>query len=346
MDRFARYAWITLFWNVVVILWGSIVRATGSGAGCGSHWPLCNGVMVPRAPKIETIIEFSHRLTSGAALLLVVGLAVWAFRARPRGHASRKAALFSLGFMLSEAAVGAGLVLFKLVADNESMARAMFMATHLVNTFLLLGALALTAHFASGGAPFRVRGQGVLGGGIVLVLLGILLSSVSGAVAALGDTLFPATSLSRALEADLSPTAHLLIRLRLFHPGIAITVGLLALFLALRMLRDHLSPAADRLAGWTCALVFLQFLAGLLNVLLLAPVWLQVVHLLLADLLWIALLLLGSTALAASYSKAPPRPLPSSKERAPAAASPLARVSAPSRASTLRPSDKGSPSPS
>ncbi|HYX26188.1 MAG TPA: COX15/CtaA family protein, partial [Thermoanaerobaculia bacterium] len=202
MDRFARYAWITLCCNVAVILWGTIVRATGSGAGCGSHWPLCNGVMVPRAPKIATIIEFSHRLTSGLALLLVVGLAVWAFRARPRGHGARKAALFSLGFMLSEAAVGAGLVLFKLVADNESMARAMFMATHLVNTFLLLGALALTAHFAGGGAPFQVRGhrgQGALGGGIVLTLLGILVSSVSGAVAALGDTLFPATSLARAL---------------------------------------------------------------------------------------------------------------------------------------------------
>jgi heme a synthase len=349
MDRFARYAWFTLFYNVAVILWGAIVRATGSGAGCGSNWPLCKGGMVPRAPKIETIIEFSHRLTSGLALVLVVGLAVWAFRARPRGHGARKAALFSLGFMLSEAAVGAGLVLFKLVADNESMARAMFMATHLVNTFLLLGALALTAHLASGGAPFRVRGQGVLGGGIVLTLLGILLSSVSGAVAALGDTLFPATSLTRALEADLSPTAHLLIRLRLLHPGIAIAVGLLALFLALRVLRGHLSPAADRLAGWTCGLVFLQFLAGLMNVLLLAQVWLQVVHLLLADLLWIAFLLLGATALAAReavYSNAPPRPLPSSKERAPAAASSLARVSAPSRASTFSPSDRGRPSPS
>jgi len=345
MDRFARYAWITLCCNVAVILWGTIVRATGSGAGCGSHWPLCNGVMVPRAPKIATVIEFSHRLTSGVALLLVVGLAVWAFRARPRGHGARKAALFSLGFMLSEAAVGAGLVLFKLVADNESMARAMFMATHLVNTFLLLGALALTAHFAGGGEPFRVRGQGVLGSGIVLTLLGILVSSVSGAVAALGDTLFPATSLSRALEADLSPTAHLLIRLRLFHPGIAVAVALLAFVLALRM-RDAVSSAANRLARGTCGLVFLQILAGLLNVGLLAPVWLQVVHLLLADLLWIAFLLLGATVLAAAHSKAPPRPLPISKERAPVAASPLARVSAPSRASTFSPSERGRPSPS
>jgi len=345
MDRFARYAWFTLAYNVAVILWGSIVRATGSGAGCGAHWPLCNGTIVQRAPKIETIIEYSHRATSGIALVLVVVLAVWAFRARPAGHEARKAALFALGFMLSEAAVGAGLVLFRLVADNESMARAMFMATHLVNTFLLVGAMTLTAHFASGGAPFRVRGQGALGGGIVLTLLGILVSSVSGAVAALGDTLFPAASLSQALEADLSPTAHLLLRLRLFHPGIAVAVGLLAFVLAWRM-RDSGSPLAARLGGWTCGLVFLQILAGLLNVGLLAPVWMQVVHLLLADLLWIVFLLLGSTVLAAAYSKAPPRPLPISNERAPAPASPLASVSAPSRASALSPSASGRPSPS
>ncbi|HEV2855324.1 MAG TPA: COX15/CtaA family protein [Thermoanaerobaculia bacterium] len=321
MDRFARYAWITLAYNVAVILWGAIVRATGSGAGCGSHWPLCNGEIIPRAPRIETVIELSHRLTSGIALLLVVGLVVWAFRARPRGQAARKAAAFSLFFMLSEAAVGAGLVLFELVADNKSMARAMFMATHLVNTFLLLGAMTLTAHFASGGAPFRLRGRGWLGGGIVLGTLGLLLSGVSGAIAALGDTLFPSTSLAHALEQDLSPTAHLLIRLRLFHPGIAVAAAVLAFYLALKLLNSRLGPGTDRFAWWTFGLVVVQILAGAVNVMLLAPVWLQIVHLLLADLLWIAFLRLGATALAArgsetadgaAYSKLPPRrPLPS-----------------------------------
>jgi heme A synthase len=146
-----------------------------------------------------------------------------------------------------------------------------------------------------------------------------LLSSVSGAVAALGDTLFPASSLSHALEQDLSPTAHLLIRLRLFHPGIAVGAGLLCLGLALNILGDHLTSEVDRFARWTAGLVFVQVLAGLLNVLMLAPVWLQVVHLLVADLLWIAFLLLGSTALAQRgvYSNVPPRPLPSSKALAP-----------------------------
>lgn len=320
MDRFARYAWITLAYNIAVILWGAMVRATGSGAGCGSHWPLCNGEVLPRAPRIETIIELSHRLTSGIALLLVVGLVVWAFRSRPRGHAARKAAMFSLFFMLTEAAVGAGLVLFELVADNQSMARALFVATHLANTFLLLAAMTLTAHFAGGGAPFRVRGRGLLGGGLVLGAAALLFSGVSGAIAALGDTLFPASSLAHALEQDLSPTAHFLIRLRLFHPGIAIVAAVLTFYLALKVLNSQLGPAADRFAWWTGGLVIVQILAGAVNVVLLAPVWLQVVHLLLADLLWISFLQLGATALAvkgsetaagAAYSKEPLRPLPS-----------------------------------
>lgn len=305
MDRFARYAWLTLACNVAVILWGTIVRATGSGAGCGNHWPLCNGEVLPRAPRIETIIEFSHRATSGVALLLVVGLVVLAFRGRPRGHAARKAAVFSLIFMLGEAAVGAALVLFELVADNKSMARAMFMATHLVNTFLLLAALTLTVRFASGGAPFRLRG--LLGGGFVLAACGLLVSGVSGAVAALGDTLFPATSLAHALKQDLSPTAHLLIRLRVFHPAIAVACAVIVLVISLKLLQTRPASETSRFALWTSGLVLLQILAGAMNVLLLAPIWLQVVHLLLADLLWISFVLLGASALAVSEAKTPVR---------------------------------------
>jgi heme A synthase len=302
MDRFARYSWLTLACNIAVILWGTIVRATGSGAGCGSHWPLCNGVVVPHAPRIETIIELSHRLTSGVALLLVVGLVVWAFRSRPRGDASRKAAVYSMIFMLGEAAVGAGIVLFELVADNQSMARALFMATHLVNTFFLLAALTLTAHFASGGAPFRVRGT--VAGGFVLGTVGLLLSGVSGAVAALGDALFPSLSLAEALRQDVSPTAHLLIRLRVLHPLISISAGIVVLFLALQLLKAGRGPETRSYARRVTFLVFLQVLAGAVNVLLLAPVWMQVVHLLLADLLWIGFVLLGARALAGALQAA------------------------------------------
>jgi heme A synthase len=305
MTRLTRYAWLALAFNVLVVLWGAIVRATGSGAGCGSHWPLCNGVVLPQSPRIETVIEFSHRLTSGVAGLLVVGLLVGAFRLFPRGHAARKAAVWSMIFMVGEAALGAVLVKYRLVADNPSMNRAAVMGAHLVNTFLLLAALTLTAHFVSGGSPFRLRGRGWWSGGFALGLLGLLVSGVSGATAALGDTLFPSQTLTQALRQDLSPTAHLLIRLRIFHPAIAIAAGLLALFLAMRLLKRGLGPETRRLAGWTAGLVFAQVLMGTVNVLLLAPVWLQVVHLLLADLLWVAFLRMGASGLAALDGEAP-----------------------------------------
>jgi heme A synthase len=298
MDRLSRYAWSVLAYNVAVILWGAAVRATGSGAGCGNHWPLCNG---------ETIIEFSHRLTSGVALVLVAALAVAAFRWRPAGDPTRKAAAVSALLLLSEAGVGAALVLFRLVADNGSMARAMFMATHLVNTFFLLAALTLTAHFA-GGSVVRLRSRAWLGAGLAGGLLALLLSGVSGAVAALGDTLFPATSLAQALRQDFSATGHLLIRLRLLHPAIAVTAGLFILFLTL-------APAAPRSAAWhrwgrwSAGLVFAQWIAGLANALLLAPVWMQIVHLLLADLLWIAVVLLAAAAFAADGREGPALPV-------------------------------------
>ena len=92
MAQVARFAPLVLGWNVAVILWGAFVRASGSGAGCGAHWPLCNGEVVPRAPALETMIEFTHRATSGIALLLVFALCLWVFREKPKGHPARCAA--------------------------------------------------------------------------------------------------------------------------------------------------------------------------------------------------------------------------------------------------------------
>jgi heme A synthase len=291
MSRLARFAWTVLAYTIAVILWGAYVRATGAGAGCGGHWPLCNGVMVPRAPTVATLVEYSHRLTSGLALVSVLVLLGWTWARTPRAHPARLGAALTVFFMLTEAAVGAGLVLFELVADNASMARALFMAVHLLNTFILLASLTLTAWWLSGGAPIAIAGRAsraslVLGG-----CAGILLVGASGAVAALGDTLFHYGSLAEALGADVSPTAHLLIRLRLFHPAFALAVGGGLLFGAPRL-------AARRWNGRTVAsLAALQLALGVANVALLAPVWLQLAHLLVADLLWIAFVLLGAAAL-------------------------------------------------
>jgi len=296
MPRLARFAWAVLAYNVAVIVWGAYVRATGSGAGCGAHWPLCNGEIVPRAARVATLIEFSHRLTSGVALVGVVALFVWTWRARHRGDPARTGAALSLFFMLTEAAVGAGLVLFQLVADNASFARAMFLAVHLINTFTLLACLTATAWWLSGGARLRLEGRWRRAAGVGLLCAGALLTSTSGAVAALGDTLFPVTSLSDALWADLSVTSHVLIRLRVLHPVLAVIVAL-ALIATGRRFAASQGATVARFARAVSWLAILQITLGILNVVLLAPIWLQLLHLLVADAVWIALILLGVTVL-------------------------------------------------
>jgi heme A synthase len=297
LDRFAKYAWLTLAFNLLVIVWGGYVRASGSGAGCGSHWPLCNGEVIPGSPTVKTIVEFSHRLSSGLALLLVAGALVWAFRASSQKRPPIRYAASAMFFMLMEAAIGAGLVLFEMVAENKSIARALWMSAHLVNTFLLVGTLTLMAWAATTGRRLNVRGQGSFNWVFAAATVATLILGVSGAVSALGATLFPVTSLAEGLKQDLSPTAHVLIRLRFFHPLIA--VGVSGLLISTAYFARSRRPGNDvkKWATALIALVFVQLGAGAVNLLLHAPIWLQLLHLLLSDLVWIALVLLGCAAL-------------------------------------------------
>jgi heme A synthase len=228
----------------------------------------------------------------------VVALLAWTWRATSPRDPARRAAAWAMVFMLTEAAVGAALVLFQLVADNASMARALFMSAHLTNTFVLLACLALTAHFLSGGRPLRIGGRPRLVARFLVGAAALVLAGISGAVAALGDTLYPAGSLAQALSAEMSPASHLLVRLRLFHPGIALIVAVVMLLSGLRAAYEDRGMV--RRLGLTVALAAcVQVLAGFVNVLLLAPVWMQMVHLLVADALWIAYVLLGARSLEA-----------------------------------------------
>ncbi|HWB84051.1 MAG TPA: COX15/CtaA family protein [Bryobacteraceae bacterium] len=292
---FARYAWGVLGFNLLVVLWGALVRATGSGAGCGNHWPLCNGEVTPSFSAIATVIEFTHRVMSGIDLVLVAVLVWWAFRAYPRGSVVRLGAVLSAIFLVTEALIGAALVLFQWVAQNASVARAYSLSGHLINTLTLLACLVLTAWWASGGERPRIAGTKAWICGAALA--GMMLLGVSGAIAALGDTLFPVTSLAAGLREDLSSSVNLFVRLRVLHPVIAVLVAAFLLFVVLPM--GVRSGGRTRRFGWAlAALLVAQLGAGVANVLLLAPVWMQLVHLLLADLVWLCLVLLSSSALA------------------------------------------------
>lgn len=312
--RFARYAWGVLAYTLLVILWGAFVRATGSGAGCGSHWPLCNGAVIPPSPQVKTLIELSHRVTSALVGFLIIGLVVWAFRAFPKGHRVRVGALLSLIFVITEGAIGAALVLFEWVGDDASLGRTLSIALHLNNTFILVAVLTLTAWWAMGHPAPRRSGLPTIRWLLLGLIFGTLLVSTMGAITALGDTLFRPEG-GIAISQTFDASAHHLQRLRVYHPLLAVVLGVVLIGGVLYVQRQV--PAAQRLGQIVLALYLGQVALGVWNVFLKAPVWMQLVHLLAADLLWIALILFANQALATSTA-------PEARS-----AAPRARVSAP-----------------
>lgn len=283
--------------SVLVILWGAIVRVTGSGAGCADHWPLCNGEFLPRSPAAATLIELAHRVTSSLAGLLAVAVYWLSRRCFAAGSQVRRAAAWGLALMLLEGAIGALLVKRGLVAKDASAARAVVVALHLCNTFLLLAAQVVTFELAQRPTALRLRGHGsvpwLLGGALALVLL----VGASGAVTALGDTLFPAATLAEGVVDDLSPQAHFLVRLRIWHPLLAVLAGAFVVYLAQHARAACATPGVRRWARLVTLAYVAQLGVGSLNLLLLAPAAVQILHLLLADLTWIALVQLGVSAL-------------------------------------------------
>ncbi|WP_420457301.1 COX15/CtaA family protein [Rubrivirga sp.] len=287
----SRVAWGVLGYTVLVILWGAFVRASGSGAGCGAHWPLCNGEVVPTAPALSTVVEFGHRVTSALAGVAALVLVAVVFRGTPKGSPVRKAAVASLVFMVLEGGIGAALVLFEYVAYNPSIGRAIWMAAHLTNTFLLLGALTLTAWWSEGMETPRLGVRPAVGW-VAATLAATLVLGAGGAVTALGDTLV----LGGGIDPATDPVVAALLGARVFHPTMA--------FLTLAVLGAAVigTRSAGRAKTLGMALVggFLaQMALGALNVALLAPIWLQIVHLLMTDLIWIAMVIWASEVLAA-----------------------------------------------
>ncbi len=290
-SRFTRFAWFLLAYNLAVVAWGAYVRASGSGAGCGNHWPLCNGEVMPQSPQIKTIIEFTHRLTSGLDGLLIIALVWLAFRIFPAGHVVRKAAVWSLALVISEGLFGAAIVKLGHVAGNASTARGYTLALHLCNTMFLLASIALTAWYSTE-RPVKPEAERKIDWMLIVAAIGILVAGATGAITALGDTLFKSATLAEGMRQDLSEFAHPFVRLRVFHPALAlIPAALIGMFCGAVLAAENPSANLKRLSYLLIGLVALQVLMGIMNLVMLAPVPLQILHLLGADLLWITVVL-------------------------------------------------------
>lgn len=299
-----RFAWAVVVYNVLVIVWGAVVRATGSGAGCGDHWPLCNGQVVPLNPRLATVIEFTHRMMSGGTLVLIVALVVWVFRATAKRHLARAFVVAALLLTLNEALLGALLVKLGLTAMSTSPWRPPMLALHLSNTLLLLAALSLTAYFLGRETAHRREAMRFVHRvPAVAGLLSAMVIGVTGSLAALGDTLFPSTSLRSALTADFSSSAEWLVRLRILHPLSAVLAGAFVLWLLWRAVFAAGDTQHRGLGLWLAGLLGFQFLLGVLDVLLRAPVWMQVLHLAGADGFWCVLVVLTASVTVVAGNK-------------------------------------------
>lgn len=291
LRRVERFAWGVVGYNVLVVLWGALVRATGSGAGCGNHWPLCNGVVIPVSPTLHTLIEFTHRQMVTGSVLTMILLVAWTWRATVKGAAVRVFAAGAAALLVNEAFLGALLVKLGYVTGNQSVGRVVVLSVHLSNTLLLLAALTLTARMLGTGQRWaELKGRGmdrvVAGEGLAATLI----VGVSGSLAALGDTLFPASSLRAAFAQDFDAASPWLLRLRGVHPASAVVAAGFVVWLVVRGRRQGLSGGV-KLVVW---LLIAQFVLGITDVVLLAPTWMQIVHLLGADLYWVALVMLAA----------------------------------------------------
>ncbi len=283
---FSRFAWAVLAYNLPVILWGAFVRVSFSGDGCGDHWPSCNGQFIPQKMGAPMAIEYAHRMMTSLDTVAVIILVAWAFLAYPKRHAVRRYAVLSLVFLLIEALLGAGLVLFRYVARDQSAGRVWYLSAHLTNTMLLLAMLTATAWLAHT-ATERVRLLATPKPLLVALAVTVFVS-ITGTVTALGDTLFPSSSLGAGMQLDFAKTSSVLLRLRVIHPIIAVAGAAYLIWIAAGVWRKSRFGSA----GAVIVVVVVQIMIGMLNLALLAPLPMQLVHLLVADLLWIAVVLL------------------------------------------------------
>lgn len=286
--KFRSFAFYLLIYTLLVILWGAWVRISHSGDGCGDTWPLCNGQLIPEAQRGKTWVEFGHRLTSGLYGLIVIYFWWVARKTYPKGHFTRLTANFTLFFTITEALLGAKLVLFGLVATNASGYRALIIALHQLNSFMLTGAVGLAIASATLDAPLRSfttanRRYALLPWLIVIV-------GVTGAWASLSNSLFPSTDLLSGFMQDWDKDSHFLIKLRVLHPILALTIGGYLIYFFWNKSQMATSFILQKKSLHLAAAFFCALSFGVMTLVFLAPVWMKIVHLTLAHVVWVMLL--------------------------------------------------------
>lgn len=281
-----KWSWALLVLTVGVIVGGSLVRATGSGDGCGESWPRCEGSLFPLGGGTETTIEFAHRAATAFLAVVIVILVVVAFRAGDAGRNVRRALKWVGVFFMGEVVVGAVLVLAGWVDTDASIGRMIVVPIHLVNTFLLLGATVLVVHVANGGTWPRFDMKRRSNQISAMILGTLLVIGALGGLNALADTLYPADTLGEGLRAEFGAAAPVLVRVRILHPMVAIA-GSLGVVMALRSPSFDGTGRVRSLANAAAVVVGIEAIIGIINVALLTPVEVQMIHLLVADVIWI-----------------------------------------------------------
>ncbi|MEQ1935709.1 MAG: heme o synthase, partial [Fimbriimonadaceae bacterium] len=279
-------------------------RLSFSGDGCGSHWPSCNGQLLPSLTNAKEMIEYSHRITSAIDGLLILVLAGIVFFRRKLVPGALIASLVALAFVIAEVIIGRGLVTFGWVAYDKSSERAVVLAVHLANTFILVGALALCAAWLSGMPRPRWKGQGAVGWALGFGVAGLLILGVSGAITSLGDKLFPVGSTDEAIRGALDGSSHFLVRLRILHPLIAVSVGVYLVLITGLLTHLRKSSLVSEMSKWVAGLFAVQILLGLANKFMLAPTSLSLIHLFVADAIWVAFIVWGFACVAEGVEKA------------------------------------------
>lgn len=313
---FARYSIFALGYNLLVILWGVFLRSSKSGDGCGQHWLTCNGEVLPSAPQLKTVIEYSHRIMSALDGIVVLVLVIWALiiwrkTDTDQSWSTFRFAALSLVFVITEALVGAGLVLTGNTADNLTAARPFWMAAHLINTLILLVFLTLTARRAYGGEALNFNVKTKYRSAIAVGAAAILVVGITGSIAALSHMIFPSGTIAESMAKDFSPTSNILLRLRLLHPITAILTSVFLVFLTGWLSKE--SGKNKLVARWSnilAILVLCQLAFGSFTLLTLAPIVMQLGHLLLVDAIWISYVMFSASFLSAVPADGVTEPVP------------------------------------